>query len=230
MKIVRALALTAASTLILTAAFIFPASTQHQFDKEIRCSCEAPDGSCSASITCTNGCQQHCGPGGDCYVYCSGVFSSLSREVTLEAENSTYPQLVDKLAGASGVDLEFVPFEPNAVFNSGYKNARLWGALDALSERGTLRVAVQDFQRLKRLRRILLSNEKISFAVRNTSVDTFVADMAALTGRPLRVIGGNPKASVYVELQEVTLGDILDIVSRETGTLIRDESAGHGVR
>lgn len=230
MKKPRAVILTAAFTLFLTAAFSFPASTQDLQRIDSSCSCEAPDGSCSASITCTSGCEKFCGPNGNCYVYCSGVFPSLSREVTVEVENGTYPQLVNELSRVSGVNLEFVPLDSTAVFNAGYKRAVLWDALESLSEHGALRVAGQDFQKIKRLRRILLSNEKISFAVRNTSVKTFVADLAALTGLSLRVTAGNPKSKVNVELSEATLDDIIAIVSEKTGTTIAEEIAAPGVR
>lgn len=230
MKRLTALALTAAFTLILTVAFSFPASTQDLQRIDPTCSCVASDGSCSASVTCTNGCQKYCGNNGNCYAYCSGVFPDLYREVTLEIENGTYPQLVEELSRVSGVNLEFVPLNPNSVFNAGYKKAVLWGALESLSEYGTVRVAGQDFQRIKRLRRILVSNEKISFAVRDTSVKTFVADLAALTGLPLRVTAGNPKSMVNVELPEATLDDIIAVVSEKTGTIISEDIAGRGGR
>jgi hypothetical protein len=137
---------------------------------------------------------------------------------------------VNELARASGVNLEFVPLDSGAVFNAGYKRVELWSALESLSEHGTVRVAGQDFQKIKKLRRILLSNEKVSFAVRNTTVKTFVSDLAALTGLSLRVTGGNPKSKVNVELPEATLDDIIAIVSEKTGTIIAEEIGAPGVR
>lgn len=203
--------------LALLPAFVPTASTAVLRE---HCACSAHDGSCSASVTCTGGCTQHCDVEGDCYAYCSGYFGFLGMEVTFEAPNATYPTLVDELSRVSGKDIVFSPTKPNAVFNAGFKRASLWDALEDLSDQGTLQVAGQDFERIKKLRRSLLAGVRSSLCVKNTPVQTFVTDMASLTGLPLRIAGGNPMAMVNVKLQDVTLDDILASVSEQTGTKI----------
>lgn len=207
----------------------FPLSASTLLLRE-HCACTAPDGSCSASVNCTGGCTQHCGVGGDCYAYCSGYYAFLGMETTFQMQNATYPQLVDELAHASGKEITFLPTKPDEVFNAGFKRATLWDALELLSDQGTVQVAGQDFERLKRLRRNLLSNVRTSLCVKNTSVQTFVTDLASLTGLPLRVTAGNPMAMVNVQLQNVTLDEIIASVSEQTGTKIIEAGADPGSR
>lgn len=130
-----------------------------------------------------------------------------------------------ELARVSGRDLAFFPIKRDTVLNLDYKRAVLWDVLEILSDRGTVQIAGQDFEKLKRLRRILLSGERISLCVHNTPVSTFVDDTASLTGLPLRITDGRPMAIVNVKLQNVTLNEILVKVSEQTGTKIIEEGA-----
>lgn len=187
------------------------------------CGCSAPDGSCSVSASCSGGCIATCPPDG-CSAQCSGYYSFLETEVTFRMENGTNSQLLAALANASGKDVAFSPLKPDVAFNLDIKGADLWDVLDLLSNNGTVEVAGQDFEKLKRLRRAFLSGERMSLCVQNTPVGTFVRDLSNLTGLPIRVTGGSAKATVNVRLQNVTLEEILVQVSEQTGTRITDES------
>jgi len=147
----------------------------------------------------------------------------LGAETTFEMQNATYPQLVAELARISGKAIAFSPAKPDTKFNLGFKKAALWDALEFLSDRGTVRIAGKDFEWLRKLRKSLLSGEKISLGIQNTPVSTFVNDMAGLTGLPLRITSGRPMAIVNVELQDATLDDILAKVSEQTGTKITED-------
>jgi hypothetical protein len=222
------------SALLLTSAFLVltfapPHSATPAFTLE-DCSCTAPDNSCSASISCKGGCEQWCGPGGDCLAQCSGSLQLLGMETTLQMRNAKYPQLVSELARFSGSDLAFIAEKPDSVFSVDYKKAVLWDVLDMLSDRGTVQIAGQDFAKLKRLRKVLVSGSRLSLCVRNTPVNTFVNDMASLTGLSLRIVDGRPMTPVTVNLHDVTLDDVLIKVSEQTGTKIVEEGADPGAR
>lgn len=229
MRKLRAIVLTLAFTLVLTSAFTISASqkTRRLMDN---CSCTASDGSCSVSVSCAGGCTRYCGNNNNCYAYCSGSYSFLGREVTLQMKNANYPQLVAELADISGKEIAFSPTKSDIVFDVGFERAPLWDALELLSNHGTVRIAGQDFEKLKRLRRILLSEEKISFGVKNTPINTVVNDMASLTGLPLRITAGSPMSTVNVQLRNVTLNDILAKVSEQAGTKITEEGAEPGAQ
>jgi hypothetical protein len=213
---------------VLTFTLILVSAPSHSASPPVMvetCSCSAPDGSCSASVTCSGGCTKTCGNNDNCSASCSGSFEFLGMEVNLEMQNSTYPQLVAALARLSGKDLKFSPKKSDMVFNVGFKRATLWDALKVLSDQGTVQIAGHDFEKLKRLRRSLLSGEKFSFCVKSTPVNTFVNDMASLTGLPLRIAAGRPTATVNVKLEDVALSEMLIAVSEQTGTKIIEEGA-----
>jgi len=192
------------------------------------CSCTAKDNSCSVSISCQGGCTKFCGDNDNCHAECSGLYEVLGMEVTLEMQNGNYSQVVAELARVSGKELTFSPTKPDMLFKAGFKKAALWDALKLLSDHGTVRVQGQDFEKFKRLRRTLLSGERISFGVKNTPVNTFVNDIASLTGLRLHIIAGRPTATVNVELQDASLSDILNTVAEQTGTKIIEEGADPG--
>lgn len=230
MKRSRAVVLTIALT--LTLAIVFTLSTSPTLGNALslmsECSCSAPDGSCSVTVTCTGGCVRFCGNGGNCSASCSGSYIFYTNEVTFDMPNGNYPQLVTELSRISGKELAFTPRRPDAVFNVGFKKATLWDALKLLSDQGTVQVAGQNFEQLKSLRRLLLSGEKISFGVNNTPVNMFVNDLSSLTGLKLSITGGSRRATVNVQLQDATLNDILAAVSEQTGTKIIEEDADGG--
>jgi len=230
MRKLIATAFTIAFTLTLI-TFTRSASPQQQQQQREEspdsCSCSASDGSCSVSITCTGGCIKNCGNNNNCYAYCAGSYAFLGTEVTFEIQNGKYPQFVDKLARLSGKGIEFSPTNPDAVFTVGFSKATLWDALKVLSDHGTVRIEGQDFEEIKRLRRSLLSGERISFSV-TTTVNAFVNDMVGLTGLPLRITAGRPMAKANVKLNNASIGDIIAAVSTQTGTKIIDEGTGLG--
>jgi len=189
------------------------------------CSCVGPDNSCVVSTSCQGGCIAHCAGEGDCFAECSGSYEMFGMKTTLEMQDATYPQLVAALARISGIDIAFSPTKPDAVFNVGWKRATLWDVLDMLADRGTVQIAGRDFEKVKRLRKVLLSGAEISLCVRNTPVNTFVSDMASLTGLPFRITAGRPMAVVNLSLQHVTLDDILVKVSQQTGATIIEQGA-----
>jgi hypothetical protein len=222
MKKSTAVGLKAAFAITLTIAFTLSAShAQKQFNQgTTTCACTAPDGSCSVSVTCSGGCTKFCGNNDNCYASCSGSSSFLANEVNLEMQNSDYSRLVNKLSRMSGKELAFSPTKPDMVFNVGFEKATLWDALKLLSDQGTVHVAGQNFERLKRLRRTLLSGERISFGIKNTPVNTLVNDLTGLTGLSLSITAGDPNAIVNVQLQDATVNDIINAVSEQTGTKI----------
>jgi hypothetical protein len=217
MRKVRILLFTSVFT--LTLAPVFTPTASPALVRE-NCSCTAPDRSCSVSISCRGGCTQFCGNNDNCYAYCSGAAELFGTEVTYVSQNGNYRELVAELARLSGKDIAFAATTPNEVFNVGFKKATLWDALELLSEHGTVRVAGQDFEKLKRLRRILLYDEKVSYCVTNTRASTVVNELSALTGLPLRITEGSPMATVNVQLPEATLKDIINTVSERAGIKI----------
>jgi hypothetical protein len=122
----------------------------------------------------------------------------------------------------------FVPMRSELVFNVGFKRAPFWNALELLADQGTVQIDGQDFDKLRRLRKLLLAGDRITLCVKNTPVGTFVSDLVGITGLPLRVTGGNPNALVNVRVSDATLDEMLSKVSDQTGAKISDISTTPG--
>lgn len=226
MRKVRILLLTSALTLTGALSLIFAsASTPSPPPAPIieSCSCASADGSCSASVSCISGCTAYCGNDNNCVAYCSGTSLELGAKFNFQSQSATYSQLVAEVSRVGGRQIEFSVAKPNEVFNVGFKQAKVWDALELLSEHGTVYVAGQDFERLKSLRRVLLYEGKVTYCVNNTRFRTVVNDLSALTGLRLRIAGGNP--TVNVRLENATLKDIISGVSAQTGIKIVEVSA-----
>jgi hypothetical protein len=145
-------------------------------------------------------------------------------------QNSNSKQLFTALARISGKDVSFSSFGPDESFNLDIKRALLWDVLDNLSTSGSIRIAGEDFEQLKDLRRALLSGEKISFCVQNTPVKILVNDLSNLSGLPIRITAGRARTIVNLKLQNVSLKDILLKVAEQTGTQITDEGVDPAVQ
>jgi len=220
-------AILTSALLVVLATLAKPVSPSVAFDG---CSCTAPDSSCSVTIPDCNGkCQKYCGSNGDCWGECSGFYSVLALETNIELPYGDYSLLTSLLAQTAGKNISFTrsesdPGRSDMLFNVGFKKAPLWDALQFLADRGTVRIGGRDFESIRRLRKALLSGERLNFGVKNTPVDTLVADLVGITGLPLRVAGGNPMTVANVELPEATLDEIIAAVEKETGTRIVDRS------
>lgn len=215
----RAFAIVLTCVLSLLVASIVGVSAAAPVDD---CACQADDGSCSTNLSCQGKCISFCGDNGNCFSECSGGYEYLAAETTLEIQDGTYPDLVTKLVHLSGKQLVFFPRTPNLLFNAQIKRSPFWTVLDLLSDQGAVQVNGQDFERIKQLRRILLSGDKIKLCVRNTPVATFVNDMTGLTGLPLRVTAGSPMSIVNIKIPQSTLDEMLFKISEQTGTKIQE--------
>lgn len=227
MRKVNAAILTSALSLAMLATLSGSASPSLTFQE---CTCQALDGSCSVTITCTGGCERYCGEDGDCYAECSGFYGTLALETNLELTYGSYSQLTSLLAHASGQDISFSKTKSDGgksdvIFDLGFKKAPLWNALEFLSDRGTVRIGGKDFESIRKLRKALLSGKRFTFGVKNTPLNTFVTDLAGVTGLRLRIGAGNPMAIANVELREATLDEIIYKVSEQTGTKIMEDGA-----
>ena len=191
------------------------------------CSCSAEDGSCSVTIDCNGKCFKSCNNNGRCWAECSGFYGTLGLETNLEMPYGTDAVLTSLLAQSSGQDISFTKSKSDmdrndAMFHVGFKKAPLWDALEFLSDRGTVRIGGRDFESMRRLRKALLSRERLNFGVSNTPVGTFVNDLAGITGLPFYVAAGNPMALTNIELSQTTLDEIIIEVENTTETKIRE--------
>lgn len=130
------------------------------------CSCTAPDGSCSASISCSGGCLAICGSGQQCSAKCSGSTTDRTplepnplqapaadmrhylgeRDeplVTLEIQDATGQEISSALREQFNLPVEFRLPEAGERLSIDASNMPLGEVLQALSSRGAV-AAVTD--------------------------------------------------------------------------------------
>lgn len=188
------------------------------------CSCTAPDNSCSVTVQCEGGCVKYCGNKGDCLAECSGVIEP-SEKITARIEEGNYTDFVRWLKRRSGKDLEFTPTSNDSSLSVGFQEATLWDVFAFLADRGTLRIAGLDFESLREKRKVLLSGGRTSLNIRNTSLLSFVKDLAFLTGLPFKLVRGQPNIKLNMQLKDKTLQEIVRIVSKQTRATIKEKAA-----
>jgi len=190
------------------------------------CSCKAPDGSCSAGVSCPGGCIADCPNGGGCYAICKKGTSGgddeaigpiLMMSVNLELRGGTNRQLTSEIARITGREFVFVPDNPNDPVNLDVKDLPLWDVLEVLSRRGKVRIGGHDFATLQIVRKALVNGERTAVCINNVSVRGVVEEFAGMSGLPIRVTSGDAEAVVTLSVKGVTLEELLAQVSSKTG-------------
>ncbi|HKS27317.1 MAG TPA: hypothetical protein VJS44_05830 [Pyrinomonadaceae bacterium] len=184
------------------------------------CSCTSADGSCSASVSCPGGCIAFC-PSKGCFARCSGATTAYYNErVSLQSKGGSSKQVSADLARATGKAISITPDNPDETYTFDFKKAVLWDVLEALSANGKVEVAGEDFEKLLRIRKALLTSERMSVCIHKASVRNIVDQLAALTGLPLRATSGNIDTQVTLSLKDVTLYDIVAQISEQASVQI----------
>jgi len=125
------------------------------------CSCEAPDTSCTASITCRGGCTAICASRDACAVRCSNdERDPLHKKVTIKGVKIDSQEIASTLSGQAGKKIEFAPYNRNERFKMDIKEGLLWDVLKVLSKRGNVKIAGTDFARFQRIADAMLKRGK----------------------------------------------------------------------
>jgi hypothetical protein len=125
------------------------------------CSCEAPDTTCTASVTCPRGCTAICGSRDTCAVACSSdERDPLHKKVTIKGVKMNSEEIALELSQQFGKKIEFAPNNPSDRFTMDVKDGLLWNVLEVLSDRGKVKIAGTQFAWLKRIREATLKRNK----------------------------------------------------------------------
>jgi hypothetical protein len=200
---------------LLTYLLLISTAAAPAFDS---CSCTAKDGSCSASIACPGGCIATCPGGNSCRAVCSGGGSfdmDYMMPVSMQQTDSNSSRVAAELARITGQPVVFTPSNPDEVINLDVKRATLWDVLEVLSASGKIEIGGDDFSKLQRIRKALVSGEKMSICVHNASVQRVVAEFASLSGLRIRVTSGDPRTMVTLSVTDASLQEFLTQLSSQ---------------
>lgn len=187
------------------------------------CSCAADDGSCSVSGTCPRGCLAYC-PSNNCRVTCVGNgyegVLEMSASMTLHLKEADAHKVAAELARLTGAEVMFNPRQSDVTFTLDFDDAPLWDVLDALSAKGDVQIAKEDFAHLKSVRQSFLSGERMAVCFHNVTAKRLATDFSFLSGRDVYVASGDPKTLVNYKGNARTFEEIVAEVSQSAGVQI----------
>lgn len=193
------------------------------------CSCNAPDGSCNASVCCPGGCSAICGSGGKCSSSCSGGGSGtpteqhrpelrtapgelrvdpahepLAERVSLQVISITAEDVSTLISDLAGREITFVPSIPGELFSINTNNFPVGELISALAEHG----AVGSVPRRMRFAEVQL-NDRVSLEAKGVSGATLAEMVASLTNGRAVLVPTDTAAVINLEVKNLRLGELL---------------------
>ncbi len=187
----------------------------------VSCSCAAPDGSCSASVTCR---------GDSCYAFCSnqtclaGCGAPVGKEgldrltiASLEVGQMPGQEWARQASQASGRAIIFKPYDANLQASFDFKNLPLWDALDLLSQHGQVAVDGNNFETLKSLRATFRSGEKFNVCFQGVTAQCIQRELSFISGFPIALQGDSETRISLKTGDGVTLAELLKMLNAQEG-------------
>jgi len=212
----------AALTFVLALLFAAPALAHD-------CDCVAPDGSCSASVSCPDGCYAMCGSQGNCSSGCAEggpaggpkhddpsplrsplAFSGQASAnlVTLNATDLTGQDVTDLLQDALGSDVRFLPVDPHQTYSIDLIEFPADQLTRALAEFGV--VAVGGSPESASLGAAGARDAEVTIRLDETTMGVVVGlldRLVAASGRSIQAT--DPSAPFNLEVQGMPLDELL---------------------
>lgn len=190
------------------------------------CSCTAPDGSCSASVSCTGGCMAICGSGGNCSSSCSGGGGGKPEEehqglrsapgelrvapggqeerITVDALDLAAEDVSALLSNLSGREITFVPNLAGERLSITAKNFPVGQLISGVAEYGAV-----GHQPLRVSAGHLGLDERVSLQAKKVTAEALVGMVESLSGGRAAFIPADPTAPISMEVKGVRLGELL---------------------
>ncbi len=193
------------------------------------CTCQAPDSTCKPAVTCPDGCTAICASNNKCFATCSGgpLVDKSHTRLSFSIKNKNSAQVAAILSKESGRRIRFMPKSNNGRYNFELRNDSFWEALRYFQEYGTVLVDGTPFYELQEFRRKVVAGEKVGIDLKNRSVEGLVNDLSFWSGKLFLVSGkANRKQRFSIALENVTLAEMIDHISAQTGVEIKEQVEG----
>lgn len=198
------------------------------------CSCTAPDGSCSASITCSGGCIAVCGTGGNCSAECSasgGGGTKGQRQlpapldddptagpdqgqlVNLDIQSATSLDISEVLSAQLDRPVAFVNAEPEDVLTLHAVDFPVDELIDWLRRFGS--VAVSDKPVAAPGSGLgVPSDHRVTLQASDASPQTLVELLGEILSSEVRFVPRDPELRISVDVKDASVGEVLELLER----------------
>lgn len=208
------------------------------------CSCRAPDGSCSASISCDGGCAAMCGIGGACTAQCVGggngdpkplepllrapaegmdlYGTTLSREaaeqlVHLDVQDASDQDISEVLQDLTGLVVEFRTNDPADRLSLNASGIRVRDLLKLLASRGAVAIRGHRAPWQPPLEDALRETN-VTLSVQKISPGRVVSMLADILGAPMTFEPTVEDAVITLDVKNAPVGEVLSLL-RQYGTI-----------
>lgn len=213
----RMLLLTITSVVLSCVTIIVPIQAQKT------CECKAPDGSCNGRVSCPSGCTALCGSKDACYVACGRVETDQSyARMTIKINDDSSDEVAAVLSQQTGRNIKFFPRNKADRYTFQIENDQIRKAFKYLAKRGRVTVNGVDFERLEELRNKMLKG-KIAVNFTDLSIRKAVDDLSLISGLNFTVTSGDDTKKVSLSLKSVSLDELLDQITTQTGVKIQKQ-------
>lgn len=185
------------------------------------CDCAAPDGSCSASVSCPNGCFALCGNQGHCSSGCQngGPAENGPRQenpnplgatadlLSFNATDLTGEDLAGLLEDALGSDVRFLPVNPLETYSLDVIELPPAQLARAMSEFGV--VAVADSPKSGSLESSGARHALVTIRLEDTTMGVVVGLLDQLAGASRSIQALDPAAPFNLKIQSMPLDELL---------------------
>jgi len=198
------------------------------------CSCTAPDGSCSASITCSGGCIATCGTGGNCSAKCSSASGGgtnggrqqpaplegdptagamQGRLVNLDIQSANSRDISELLSAQLGLSVGFVNAGPEDMLTVHAVDFPVDELIAWLRRFGS--VAVSDKPIAAPGAGLgVPSDQRVTLQASDASAQTLVELLGEILGSEVRFTPRDPQLRISVDVKDASVGEVLEVLER----------------
>ena len=179
------------------------------------CSCEAPDGSCSADICCPVGCIAGCGNHGACWAECLQMGPQLlNEEVSLAIENANSAQVAESLSRVLGKEVRYEVADNSKRFNFKYEHVPFKVVLDRIAREGRITVSGSTTKCTDSSVPAFLLDQRVNLDLTLKSADVVSQAITSRIGVQVTIIPEDSNSLLCVHAKGTPLRRVLRSLSR----------------
>jgi hypothetical protein len=202
-------------TLFLLCVLTLALGLKRTSAQSISCSCvDTPENTCQGTVNCPDGCTAVCGTKDTCFLSCRTDF--LTSRVTLRFVKKSGQFIVDKLSRKLHKNITFKPNvgEETAVYDFELKKSDAWPILSFLNKHGIVKINNKDFRTFIKMQEEVKQGKRLSVRFNRIPASDVIKRLSFLSQFDLRIKSGKRSTPVSLQLNDKTLTEILDEISK----------------
>ena len=202
-------------TIFLLCVLTFALGLTRASAQNISCSCaDTPENTCQGTVNCPDGCTAVCGAKDTCYLSCRTDL--LASPVSLRFVKKDGKFIAKSLSAKVNKDIKFEPYKrrEKELYTFELKKSDIWPILSFLNRRGIVTINNKDFRTFLKMQREVKLGRRLSVRFESIPASEVIERLSFLSRFDLRIKSGDRSTPVSLHLDNKTLSEILDEVSK----------------